>query len=303
MNYVITGAAGNVARPLALQLLAAGKSVTVTGRNKKNLEPLVRAGAKAAIGQVEDVSFLKMAFAGADAVFTLAPTDIFATDLKTQHEKFGNNYAEAITANNIKYVVNLSSIGAHLGEGAGPVSAIHYTEQALNRLNTVHLCTLRATFFYQNLLNMIGMIRHMNIIGGNFSFDAGKFPVTHTGDVAATAADELLSLNFKGHSVRYVASDETGTDEIAAVLGKAIGKPQLKWIKFSYEQVVQSLRQAGFPEKNAREYANLYNAMDKGLVTQDYWKNRPQHFGKTKLEDFARLFAGIYNKEQQAITQ
>jgi uncharacterized protein YbjT (DUF2867 family) len=303
MHYVVTGAAGNVARPLTLQLLAAGQSVTVIGRNEKNLEPLVQAGAKAAIGSVENVSFVKKAFANADAVFTLVPTDIFAPDLKTQHENIGRNYAEAIAANNIRHVVNLSGIGAHLLQDAGPLSAIHYTEKALYSLEKVHIRTLRSVYFYNNLLTMISMVRHMNMIGSNFSMGVGRLPVAHTDDVAATAAEELLSLDFSGHSIRYVASDETSTDEIAAVLGNAIGKPLLKWVKFSDEQFAQGLQQVGFPEKNAREFANMYNAMDKGLVTQDYWKNRPQSFGKIKIEDFAQQFAEIYYKEQQVLTQ
>lgn len=303
MNYVVTGAAGNVAKPLALQLLAAGHSVKVIGRTKINLEPLVREGAKAAIGSVEDGDFVKQAFAGADAVFTLMPTDIFPADLKAQHELVGRNYAEAINANGIRYVVNLSSIGAHLSKGAGPISGIHYTEKAIHSLKDVHVRTLRPAYFYQNLFNMVGMLQHMNIIGSNFSFTKGKFPVSHTSDVAAGAAEELLKLDFTGHSIRYIASDETDTDEIAAVLGDAIGKPDLQWTKLSDEMVTQGLQHNGFPENTAREYVDMFNSMDRGLVTEDYWKNRPQHFGKTKLEDFAKQFAAIYFSQQKMIIQ
>jgi uncharacterized protein YbjT (DUF2867 family) len=300
MKYVLTGAAGQITKPLTRHLLEAGHSVTVIGRNEKNLESL---GAQMAIGSVEDADFLKKAFAGADAVFTLVPTDIFANDLKTQHELIGRNYAEAIMANGIQYVVNLSGIGAHLTSGAGPLSAIHYTEQELNKLKDVHVRTLRSVYFYQNLLTMIDMIRYMNMMGSNFSFPPGRFPVVHTDDVAAAAAEELLSLNFSGHSVRYIAGQETGTDEIAAVIGSAIGKPELKWAKFSDEQMFQALQQNGFPEKNAREYAVMFRSMELGLVTQDYWKNRPVSFGKIKLEDFARQFAEVFHSQQKMVTQ
>ena len=92
MKYVLTGAAGKVTKPLAKQLLAAGHTVAVIGRNEKNLVSLVRAGAKAAIGSVEDIAFLKNAFAGADAVFTLIPTHIVVDDLQAQHERIGKKY-------------------------------------------------------------------------------------------------------------------------------------------------------------------------------------------------------------------
>jgi uncharacterized protein YbjT (DUF2867 family) len=303
MKYALTGAAGKVTKPLARQLLAAGHSVTVVGRHEKNLESLVLAGAKAAIGSVEDVTFLKNAFAGADAVFTLVPTHIFVDDLKAQHERIGKNYVEAIKANDIRHVVNLSSIGAHLEQGAGPLSSLYYTERTLHSLKHVHVRTLRSVYFFQNLLTLMEMVRHMNIIGSNFSFTPGRFPVTHTDDVAAAAAEELLNLDFAGHRIQYVASDETGTDEIAAILGNEIGKPDLRWLRFSPDQVLQNLQQAGFPANTAQEYVNMFTAMDNGLVTEDYWKNRPEKFGKTKLEDFAKQFAAIFHEQQQAITQ
>jgi uncharacterized protein YbjT (DUF2867 family) len=223
MKYVLTGAAGKVTRPLTKQLLAAGHTVTVLGRKEKNLEPLVQAGAKAAIGDVNDLSFLKSAFAGADAVYTMIPASNFIPDLKAFNENIGANYAAAIRENGIKHVVNLSSIGAHLTEGAGPISAIHYIQQALFGLKDVHVRSLRASYFYQNLLPLMDMVLHMKIIGGSFSIDEGKFPISHPDDVADAVAEELLSLNFSGHSFRYIASDETSTDEIASLIGKSVG--------------------------------------------------------------------------------
>src|SRR5260221_12702491 len=125
MKYVIIGGAGNISKPITEKLLAAGQQVTLVGRNPKHLEALVAQGAKAAIGSIEDVDFLIKTFAGADAVYTMAPPDFGAVDWKASIEEKGRNYAKAIKANNIKYVVNLSSIGAHLADGAGPISGLH----------------------------------------------------------------------------------------------------------------------------------------------------------------------------------
>lgn len=303
MKYVVTGAAGKISRPLVKQLLQAGHSVTVIGRNEKNLEPLIYAGARAAIGSIYDLSFLKLAFAGADAVYTMYPTDIFVDDLKTDHEWIGKNYAAAIADNSIQYVVNLSSIGAHLAKGAGPVSGLHYTEQALYTLKAVNILTLRAAYFYQNLLMSMELVRHMNMIGGVFSFENGQFPVSHPDDVAAVAAAALLDLNFSGHSLRYVASDETGTDEIASVLGETVGKPGLQWTKFDPAHVLDRLQHVGFSPAMAGEYVDMFVAMERGLVTEDYWKNRPASLGKIKLDDFAKQYAAIYYQEPTTITE
>ena len=68
MNYVITGGAGNITRPLAQQLIEAGHSVKIIGRNAMNLQDLVLKGAVAVTGSVEDHEFLANAFKDADAV-------------------------------------------------------------------------------------------------------------------------------------------------------------------------------------------------------------------------------------------
>jgi uncharacterized protein YbjT (DUF2867 family) len=73
MNYVIAGGAGNISAPLIKNLLAAGKQVTVIGRNAEHPEERIRAGATAAIGSVEDADFLTEAFKNADAAYTMIP--------------------------------------------------------------------------------------------------------------------------------------------------------------------------------------------------------------------------------------
>ena len=295
MNYVITGGAGHISRPLAEQLLAAGHQVKVIGRNAAHLTPLTEKGATAAIGSVEDVSFLKQAFAGADAVYTMVPPNFATKDLKAYIEQIVKNYAEAIRTNGIKYVVNLSSIGADLPGGTGPVTGLHRGERVLDALTEVNILHLRPSYFYQNLLSNAGMAKQMGIIGSNFSIPEGKLPLADPIDIADVAAEALLSLDFTGHSARYIASDETGTDEIATVLGNAIGKKDLKWIQFPDDQARQGMMQAGLPEEIAFNYTEMGQSMHSGKMLADYWKHHPEKMGKVKLDDFARQFAQAYN--------
>jgi len=297
MKLVITGGAGHISKPLTEILLAKGHQVTVIGRNAVNIKTLVDKGAKAAIGSVEDVNFLIKAFAGADAVYTMVPPNMSATDWKSWIEQIGKNYAEAIKANGIKHVVNLSSIGAHLTEGVGPVTGIHRAENALNELNDVHIKNLRPAFFYTNLLSNIGMIKNIGIMGANFGGASLKVPIVHPSDIAEVAAEELLNLNFTGHSVRYIASDERTTDEIALAFGKAIGKSELTWVVFSDEDALKGMIQAGLPEEIAKNYQEMNHSLQSGKMTEDYWKNHPATLQKTKLEDFAKIFAAAYNSE------
>jgi len=295
MKYVITGAAGNISKPLAEKLLKAGHNVTVISRSEENIKSLTDQGAKPAIGSVQDVEFLKKAFSGADAVYTMVPPRYDAPDMKAHIASVGKNYADALKAANVKYVVNLSSVGAHLADGVGPVSGLYKVEQALNELTNTNIKHLRPVWFYTNLFANIEMIRHMNILGGNFGGDNFKMLMVFPNDVAEIAFEELSNLNFTGHSVRYIGSDERSTSDIAKIIGTSIGKPELTWVVFSDEQSYQGMMQAGLLENVAKNYTEMGHAMHDGSMFEDYWKHHPEKLGKTKLEDFAKTFAAVYN--------
>ncbi len=294
MNYVITGGAGNISKPLSLALLQKDHQVTVIGRNEANLKELVDAGANTAIGSVEDVDFLTQSFTGADAVYLMIPPNFGAADWKAYIGGVGEHYAKAITASGVKQVVFLSSVGADLAEGCGPVTGLYHAEQTLQQLKDVNIVFLRPSYFYNNLFANIGLIKNMGIIGSNFSLQAGKFPIVAPDDIADVAASYLLNANFKGHQVHYIASEETSTDDIAAAIGKAIGKPDLQWIQFSDEQSLSGMLQAGLPEEIANNYTEMGAAMHSGKMLAHYFANKPAQLGKTKLTDFAAQFAVVY---------
>lgn len=294
MKYVITGASGHISKPLSEKLLAAGHEVTIIGRNPENLKSLTDKGAKAAIGSVEDAEFLKKAFAGADAVYLMAPPQYAALDLKI-YQQIGANYAEAIKSSGIKYVVTLSSVGAHLPGGCGPVSGLYLEERELNKLTDVNILHLRPGFFYLNFLANVPMVKGMNIIGGNYGDSDAKMILSHPDDIAEAAAQALLNLSFKDHSVQYLASDVRSTGDVAKEIGKAIGKPDLPWVGFTDEQAYGGMTQAGVPESMAQKYTEMGNAMRTGKMWEDFWNNQPENFGKIKLEDFSKEFAAAYN--------
>ena len=295
MKFVVTGSLGNISKPLAEKLVAAGHSVTVVSSKADKVAQIEALGAKAAIGSVDDVAFLTQTFTGADAVYTMVPPNFGAGDWKKYIAGIGENYAEAIHTSGVKNVVNLSSMGAHMPERCGPVSGLFFVEKSLNALEGVNVKHLRPGFFYPNFLANVGMVKHMGIIGGNYG-EGATLVIVHPEDIAEVAAEELLSLSFKGKSVRYIASDEKTTNEVAAILGKAIGKPELPWVNFKDEETLAGMLQAGVPEEIAKNYAEMGAAMRSGEMDSDYLKNKPTVFGKTKFESFAPVFAAVFAK-------
>ncbi len=295
MKIIVTGSLGHISKPLVEKLIAAKNDVIVISSNADRRSEIEAIGAKAAIGSVSDVAFLTQTFKGADAVYTMVPPTFSASDWKQHIAGIGKNYAQAITAAGVKNVVNLSSIGAHMPDGCGPVSGLYYVEQALNALEGVNVIHLRPGFFYYNFFANIGMIKHMGIIGGNYG-EGAKLVLANPADIAEVAAKELSNLSFTGKSIRYITSDEKTTDEIAGILGSAIGKPDLKWINFTDEDSVGGMLQNGLPLDIAKNYAEMGAAMRSGEMAAEYNSSRSATFGKTNFEAFAPIFAAAYSQ-------
>ena len=150
MNFTITGSLGHISKPLAEILIAAGHQVTIISSDAAKVKAIEELGATAAIGSVEDVAFLTEAFSDKDAIYTMVPPNFGASNIREFISGTGKKYAEAIKASGVKRVVNLSSIGAHLDGGTGPISGLYDVEQTYSTLDGVAVKHLRPAFFYVN---------------------------------------------------------------------------------------------------------------------------------------------------------
>lgn len=291
MNYVITGSLGHISKPVVESLVKAGHAVTVVTSKQENAAAIEALGAKAAVGSVSDAAFVAQAFTGADAAYLMIPPNFGASDWLAYQQQVADNYVAAIQANGIKKVVQLSSIGAHLRQGAGPIDGLAYLEVALEKLGNVDVKALRPSYFYYNFYSMLPLIQGMGIAGANFGNGSEKLVLVHTDDIAAVVAEALGNLDFTGFTVQYISSDERHPSEIAAVLGAAIEKPNMPWIAFPDEQMLEGMLQSGLSQTIAAGYVQMGHAIQAGKIQEDYWANPPATKGKVKLEQFAKEFA------------
>jgi uncharacterized protein YbjT (DUF2867 family) len=292
MKYVITGSLGNVSKPLSEKLLAGGHDVTIITSNANKIKTIEKLGAAAAVGSVEDVQFLTDTFKDADAVYTMIPPKWDAINWKEWIAGTGANYSRAIKETDVRYVVNLSSMGAHMPAGCGPVSGLYHVEESLNSLESVNIKHLRPAYFYHNFMAQFDMIKHAGIMGANFGDN--PVPIVHPADVAEAAAEELLNLAFTGHRVRYIVGDECTGAEISKIIGEAISKPNLPWVVFSDEQNLEGAMQAGLSAEVAKNYTEMGKAIRTGEMTEDYYRNKSVP-SKIKFQDFAPEFAAAFN--------
>ena len=297
MKIVLTGSLGHISKPLTAELVQKGHSVTVISSNPQKQRDIETLGATPAIGSMDDAGFLTTTFEGADAVYTMVPPANYFDhnlDLLAYYRSKGNNYAKAIAETGVKRVVNLSTIGGHLGagEGSGILLGAHDVEVILNELpSDVAVMHIRPASFYYNLFGYVETIRSQGLIVANYGAE-DEIPWVSPIDIASAVAEELEN-RLSGRNVRYVASDDRTGNDTAAVLGAAIGKHDLKWIIAPDAQVQSALEQIGMNPKIAAGMVEMYGSLHNGLLAEDYHRNKPV-MGKVKLEDFAKEFAAAF---------
>ena len=292
MKIILTGSLGNISRPLAINLIAQGHQVTVVSSNNEKSAEITSLGATPAIGSVNDEDFLTTTFSTADLVYLMVPNDFSTSDLKGHIREIGQHYINAIQKANVKKVVLLSSIGAHLDEGTGPIAGLAAVEKLFRKLTAIDILFLRPAYFYNNLYANIDMIKHMGIIGANYGADQ-QMVMVDPQDIAAIAA-EKINAGFSGLQTVYIASDKRSLKEVAEQLGKAIGKPELPWVAFEDSQSFDGMVQAGLSEEMAKNYVEMGTAIRSAILWEDFDLNKVVPEGKTKLEDFAIKFARAY---------
>lgn len=284
--HVLLGSNGNITSKVAALLLGQGTPVRVVGRNTGSLASVKAAGAEIAAGDIGDAGFLAHAFAGATAAYTMIPTDYAAHDMAAEQDRLGNAITRAIAAAGLRRVVNLSSVGAHLSSGTGPIAGLHRQERRLNELADVDVLHLRPGYFFENHLIAIEMIRTIGAYADMTAPDS-PLPMVATADIAQVVARELRTPSGKGKHVLHLRAPSLYTmKEATAVLGAAIGKPDLAYVQSDPEQGRAALMQQGFSANAAAQLVEMSAAFSTGRLDGEYDKG-PAEITPTTLADFA----------------
>ncbi|WP_161596885.1 NmrA family NAD(P)-binding protein [Chitinophaga vietnamensis] len=294
MKVTVTGSLGNISRVLIDKLVANGHEVSVITSNSDRVKEIEQLNAIPLVGSIEDLAFVKKAFEGREAAYLMIPPNFRTANLKEYIKTVGEQYAQAVKEAGVKYVVNLSSIGAHLENGLGPTGSNFYVEQKLNELQDVNVLHLRPGMFLTNFYGAIPMIKYQHMLGNNFSGTV-NLPLTHPKDIAAAAFSALHNRSFSGKQIQYIVSDEKNGFEVAETLSSAVGKSDVHWIEFSDEQLLHALTASGFSEQMAKVYmVEIGEALRDGSFMEDYNKHRSLSVGGTTLQDFSKEFALAY---------
>jgi uncharacterized protein YbjT (DUF2867 family) len=286
-TIAVMGASGNIGGRISEQLLAAGHTVRALGRSAEKLAGLHARGAEVRLGDAADAAFLTKAFAGADGAFTLQPPNPAAADYLARQNAEGEAIAKAAADSRLPHLVALSSVGAELPAGTGPIAGLHRQEERLKGLTGTNVLVLRPGFFFENFLPVVGLIKHQGINGSAVHGDA-VLPMIATRDIGDAAAAALAGRDWTGFQVRELLGPRDLTHaEATRVIGAAIGKADLPYVAFPYADYVGALVQAGLSPNMAELYAEMSKAFNDGIVVSREGRTAA-NTTSTTFEQFAR---------------
>lgn len=207
---VVTGATGNVGRPLTRALAEAGHQVTAVSRTAA----AVPDGVRHVTADLADPSSLAPALAGAKALFLLLSGDLHAAGASP-----ADVIGQAVSCG-VRRVVLLSSLGVATRPFGSTRIALRGVEDTL-RESGLEWAVLRPGGFASNALWWADSVRERQVVAAPFG-DVGV-PVIDPADIAEVAAACLLDDRHHG-GVYELTGPETitprgQTEAIAAALG------------------------------------------------------------------------------------
>jgi uncharacterized protein YbjT (DUF2867 family) len=291
--YAVVGATGNTGRAVAEALLAAGKDVTVIGRSEKRLKSLVDKGAEAYLGSVEDAQAMSLAFSGAVGVYCMLPLRYHAEDVRAYQRIVSESLTSAVHEAGVQHVIFLSSVGAHLTEGTGPIAGLREAEDRMGSLNKVNVLSLRPAWFMENFYFSMEMIRSMGMVGTPV-VGSMPMPMIATRDIGAYAAERLVALDFEGLATReLLGARDVSLNEATRAIGAAIGQDDLQYVQVPFEDFKQASLAMGMSEGAVRVFTEMYHAFNDGIVVAEEARSI-DNTTPTTIEVFAGAFAEAY---------
>ncbi|MEV8288175.1 SDR family oxidoreductase [Streptomyces niveus] len=215
---VVTGATGNIGRPLTQALAEAGEGVTAVSRHTA----AVPDGVRHVVADLAEPAGLRPALDGAKALFLLLSGDLHATGAAP-----ADIIGEAASAG-VRRVVLLSTLGVVTRPFGETRIAMRALEDTL-RESGLEWAILRPGGFASNALWWAESVRARQVVAAPFG-DIGV-PVVDPADIAAVAAACLLEDRHTGAAYELtgpeVITPRGQTEAIAAALGTPVRFHQL----------------------------------------------------------------------------
>ncbi|MBD2730199.1 NmrA family NAD(P)-binding protein [Nostoc sp. FACHB-892] len=259
MKIVIAAASGNIGRRIVEKVIQAEAETILLARHPENLADFVTQGAIVEAISSDDAQGLIEITQQADALFWLTPPKLDVSNLSDWYLQTAKAGANAVSANGIARVVNISSIGAGAKPNLGTVSLSGNVESIFNQTaaNIVHL---RPGYFMENFLAQIETLQSDGTVRFSYPSDH-DIPWISTDDIGDVAAYYLLNQRWAGQWTRNLMGPENLTLlEISAILSRVLGY-SIEYTQVSIESFQQQFAEMGATAEVQREMGDLFRAL------------------------------------------
>jgi len=279
--FVIAGASGHTGSVVASTLLAQGKKVRVIVRDEKKGTSWKARGAEVAIADLDDAAALGAALRGADGVYALVPPNYTAEDPAAAQARTVESWSQAIAAAKPKHVVVLSSIGADLPAGTGPIAGLHRLEERLAATG-VPFTALRASYFMENWGGVAPAAKGDGVLPSMLKPGRAAAMVA-TADIGRVAAELLVEGAAAPRVVELSGPRDYAPEDVAAAFANGLGRP-IKLVPVAEASIEGALQQAGFTPKLAALFREMTVALNRGQIK---WTGTPRR-GRVDIDEVVR---------------
>lgn len=286
MRFAVAGATGRTGSAVAEALLGRGHRIRAVVRDAARAEALARRGAEVAVADLRDAVALTEALRGVDGAWLLLPLPPDAPAGRRWQAETTDAIAAAVAAARVPHVAWLSSVGAHVPQGTGPVAGQHRAEQVLRALPHTRCTFVRAAYFVENWAASLGMVQQ-GVVPGFLQVDR-PLDLVAARDVGRIGAEALLEPAAE-HRVIEIGGPPATPAEVARVLGELLGRP-LGAVEVPLEAVVPTFTGMGSSADVAGLYREMYAAIARGVIG---WEGgHPRVRGATPLRDALAALVG-----------
>jgi uncharacterized protein YbjT (DUF2867 family) len=265
--FVVVGATGNTGSVVADTLLSRKQPVRIVVRSADKGVAWKAKGAEIAVASLEDVPAMTKAWEGATGLYLLVPPNYGAMAWLSEQRQRMDQAAQAVKASGIMQVVFLSSIGAHIAEGTGPIRAARYGEQALGAV-AKHLTVLRPCYFMENWVPGLGMAKDQGILP-TFIAPTAKVPMISTRDIGRVGAEQLMAGGKGKQIVELAGPEEYSPNQVATALGQILGKTVTAQ-HAPLSAVVPTFKSFGFSDEAAKLFEEMYTSFSTGAIGYEH---------------------------------
>jgi uncharacterized protein YbjT (DUF2867 family) len=284
--FIITGATGRTGAVAAATLLEAGKKVRVVVRDAAKAENLKARGAEVFVADLTDQAALARALRGAEGVFLISPPDVASNDFIGERKQLAQQQVATLVAEKVPHVVLLSSIGAQLPSGTGPIVSVYNAEQLL-RASGIPSTFVRAGYFVENWAAVLHPVKADGVLPSFLPADM-RIPAVSTVDIGKTLAQALLEGPRGVRVIELSGPTDVSANDVASAFSRILGKP-VKVAEAPLAAVVPTFKSFGISEN----VAGLYREMYEGFTQRRIAPEPGEHVrGTTSLEATLRALVG-----------